>query len=252
MTADGDAGPPRPRNPPGTGERLRGELVEAAVRVLAAHGDTERLSIRAVAAQAQVTPPAVYRCFPDRRALVRTAVEDCFSRFEAELARSEQGTADPFEALRRRCRAYVAFGDRQPHLYRVMFGAWSPGRKALGTYGRRPPPRRRRVQHADRLDPALPQRRRTNPPAQPVPGIPAVVPPARHDRPASRQAGDALARLRRNDRQLPGLPRTACPPSAHGMTSCMPPDEYRRWPRVLALVTERGEASAGHARLNRR
>jgi AcrR family transcriptional regulator len=140
MTADGDAGQPRPRNPPGTGERLRGELVEAAVRVLAAHGDTERLSMRAVAAQAQVTPPAVYRCFPDRRALVRTAVEACFSRFEAELARSEQGTADPFEALRRRCRAYFAFGDRQPHLYRVMFGAWSAGPKALGTYGRRPHP----------------------------------------------------------------------------------------------------------------
>jgi AcrR family transcriptional regulator len=43
--------------------------------VLAAHGDTERLSIRAVAAEAQVTPSAIYRCRPDRRALVRTAVE---------------------------------------------------------------------------------------------------------------------------------------------------------------------------------
>jgi Bacterial regulatory proteins, tetR family len=70
--ADGDpvlgrylpASPPRQRNPSGTGDRLHGELVEAAVRVPAAHGDTERLSIRAVAAEAQVTPPAVYRCFP--------------------------------------------------------------------------------------------------------------------------------------------------------------------------------------------
>src|ERR1035441_10117148 len=85
-------------------ERLHGELVQAAVRVLAAHGDTERLSIRAVAAQA------------------------------------EQGAADPFEALPRRCRAYVAFGTAQPYLYRVMFGAWSAGPKALGTYGRRPHP----------------------------------------------------------------------------------------------------------------
>jgi hypothetical protein len=52
----------------------------------------------------------MYRCFPDWRALVRTAVETCFDRFEAELAQAEQGAADPFEALRRRCRAYVAFG----------------------------------------------------------------------------------------------------------------------------------------------
>jgi AcrR family transcriptional regulator len=140
MTAEGDTSPPRPRNPRGAGERLHGELVEAAVRVLATHGDTERLSIRAVAAEAQVTPPAVYRHFPDRRALVRTVVETCFDRFEIELAQAEQGAAEPFEALRRRCRAYVAFGAAQPQLYRVIFGAWSAGPKALGTYGRRPHP----------------------------------------------------------------------------------------------------------------
>jgi AcrR family transcriptional regulator len=140
MTAEGETSPPRPRNPRGTGERLHGELVEAAVRVLATHGDTERLSIRAVAAEAKVTPPAVYRHFPDRRALVRTAVQTCFDRFETQLAQAEQGAAGPFEVLRRRSRAYVTFGTAQPHLYRVMFGAWSAGPKALGTYGRRPHP----------------------------------------------------------------------------------------------------------------
>jgi AcrR family transcriptional regulator len=139
MTAR-DASSPRPRNPRGAGGRLHGELVDAAVRVLATHGDTERLSIRAVAAEAQVTPPAVYRCFPDRRALVRTTVQTCFDRFETQLAQAEQGTADPFEALRRRCRAYADVGTAQPHLYRVMFGAWSAGPKELGTYGRGPHP----------------------------------------------------------------------------------------------------------------
>src|SRR6266516_4328867 len=132
MTAEGDTSPPRPRNPRGTGERLHDELVEAAVRVLATQGDTERLSIRAVAAEAQVTPPAVYRHFPDRRALVRTAVETCFDRFETQLAQAEQGAPEPFEALRRRCRGYVAFGAAQPHLYRVMFGVWSAGPQGAG------------------------------------------------------------------------------------------------------------------------
>jgi AcrR family transcriptional regulator len=116
-----------------TGKRLRDELVEAAMRVLAAHGDTERLSIRAVAAEAHVTSPTVYRHFPGRPALVRTVVETCFDRFESELTQAEQGAADPFDALRRRCRAYVAFGERQPRLYRVMFGAWSAGPRALDT-----------------------------------------------------------------------------------------------------------------------
>jgi len=140
MTAPDDAGPRRERNPRGGGDRLRGELVEAAVRVLAAHGDTDRVTIRAVAAEAEVSPPAVYRCFPDRRALVRTAVETCFERFTAQLAQASQGAPNPFEALRRRCRAYAAFGAVQPHLYRAMFGAWSAGPKALGTYGRRAHP----------------------------------------------------------------------------------------------------------------
>ena len=60
--------------------------------------------------------------------------------FEAQLAHAELGAASPFEALRRRCRAYVALGAAEPHLYRVMFGAWSAGPKPLGTYGRRPHP----------------------------------------------------------------------------------------------------------------
>jgi|GEM_PF-6738233 len=41
-----------------------------------------------------------------------------------EHDRDALGAAERFEALRRRCRAYVAFGTAQPHLYRVMFGAW--------------------------------------------------------------------------------------------------------------------------------
>jgi AcrR family transcriptional regulator len=140
MTTGADIRQPRQRSPRGTGEGLRDELIDAAVRVLAARGDTERLSIRAVATEAQVSPPAVYRHFPDRRALVRVAVETCFDRFQAQLARAGRGAGTPFEALRRQCRAYVAFGTSQPELYRVMFGAWSAGPKALGTYGRRPHP----------------------------------------------------------------------------------------------------------------
>jgi AcrR family transcriptional regulator len=137
-----DPGSPPPRRGPSraTGAGLRDELVDAGVRVLAAVGDTGRLSIRAVAAEAGVTPTAVYRHFSDRRVLVRTVVETSFEQFEARLSAAEQGAPDPFEALRRRCRAYVTFGVEQPHLYRVLFGAWSAGPKALGTYGRRPHP----------------------------------------------------------------------------------------------------------------
>jgi len=92
--------------PPGSGpvqsDRAGTGDGRTQLAVLPAHGDTERLSIRAVAAEAQVTPSAMYHCLPGRRALVRTAVETCFDRFETELAQAEQGAAVPFEALRLR------------------------------------------------------------------------------------------------------------------------------------------------------
>jgi AcrR family transcriptional regulator len=129
---------PRRRNPRGAGEQLRGELIDAGIRVLAGHGDTERLSVRAVAAEAGVSAPAVYQHFPDRRGLVRAVVESCFDRFVARLDEAERDAADPFVALRLRCRAYVGVGLEEPHIYRVMFGAWSAGPKELNSYGRGP------------------------------------------------------------------------------------------------------------------
>ena len=57
MTADGEPGPPRQRNARGSGERLRGELIEAAVRVLAARGDTERLTCAPASRSCPGPPP---------------------------------------------------------------------------------------------------------------------------------------------------------------------------------------------------
>lgn len=118
----------------------RSTLVQAGVRVLAREGDTQRVSLRAVAAEAGVTPPAVYRYFPDRRALVAAVVRAGFERFDILLAGAGTDAAGPFEVLRHRCRAYVAFATTEPGLYRVLFGAWSAGPKAVGTYGRQSHP----------------------------------------------------------------------------------------------------------------
>lgn len=110
--------------------------------MLAEQGSTERLSVRQVAAAAGVTAPAVYRHFPDRRALVAEVVARCFAEFDAAVAAAVAGAGagDPFDALRRGCHAYVRYGLDHPQLYRVMFGVWSTGPKAVGTYGRRPHP----------------------------------------------------------------------------------------------------------------
>lgn len=131
---------PRRRHRRGEGARLRGELIDAASRLLAELGDAERLSIRAVARAAGVTAPSTYRHFPDKRSLVRAVVEERFRDFDRVLDQAEAGSSDPFDALKRRSRAYLRFAREHPGHYRVLFSATSLGPRDVGTYGKSPHP----------------------------------------------------------------------------------------------------------------
>jgi AcrR family transcriptional regulator len=135
-------GPPsrRQRHPRGQGARLRTELIEAASRLLAELGDADRLSLRAVATAAGVTAPSIYRHFPDKRSLLQAVVEERFREFDRTLEQAEAGATDPFDALRRRCRAYLRFAREHPGHYRVLFSATALGPKGVGTYGKGPHP----------------------------------------------------------------------------------------------------------------
>lgn len=125
----------RTRNPRGQGARLRGELIEAASRLLAAGGDADQLSIRAVAGAAGVTPPSIYRHFADRTALLHAVVEERFRDFDRRLTEAEGSGRDPFDALRRRCAAYLAFARQHPGYYQVLFSTTALGPEGVGTQG---------------------------------------------------------------------------------------------------------------------
>jgi AcrR family transcriptional regulator len=131
---------PRRRHRRGEGARLRGELIDAASRLLAELGDAERLSVRAVARAAGVTAPSTYRHFPDKRSLVRAVVEERFRDFDRVLDQAQAGSSDRFDALKRRCRAYLRFAREHPGHYRVLFSATSLGPKDAGTCGKVPHP----------------------------------------------------------------------------------------------------------------
>jgi AcrR family transcriptional regulator len=118
--------PRRRRNPRGQGERLRGELIDAATALLAELGDADRLSIRAVARRAGVTPPSIYRHFEDKQSLVMAVLEDRFEEFNRFLAEAEAAASDPCDALSRRCHAYLEFAREYPGHYRVLFSTKVP------------------------------------------------------------------------------------------------------------------------------
>ena len=132
----------RPRSARGHGVELRDDLLHAAMGLLSVAGDPEDVSIRAVAKAAGVSPTAAYRHFTDRDALIEAACNHCFGDFAAHVQDAAADATDPFDALERAARAYVAYAEQDQGIYRVLFSNplhldrnWSdlgsPGRTAF-------------------------------------------------------------------------------------------------------------------------
>lgn len=111
----------RPRSPQGEGGRLRQELVQAAGRLLAATGDEEGLSLRAVAREAGVAAPSIYLHFPDKQELVRAVMEVRFADLHRVIEQALSTAERPDARLRAACLAYCRFGLDQAGAYRVLF-----------------------------------------------------------------------------------------------------------------------------------
>ena len=111
---------PRRPNARGQGERLREEIISAAVQMLGDLADDEALSLRAVARAVSISPTSVYLYFPDRDALVAAAMERCHA--EMLQAADEAGAAhqDPALGLRARILAQAAWVQEHPGIYKVM------------------------------------------------------------------------------------------------------------------------------------
>lgn len=102
---------------------LRDTLMEAALASIAAHG-TEKLSLRALAREAGVSPTAPYRHFPSKQSLLAALAEQGF----AELRRRfDAVAAEPHPDLEGRLLAlgmsYIEFALENPTSYELMFGS---------------------------------------------------------------------------------------------------------------------------------
>ena len=113
------AGPRRP-NARGQGERLREEIISAAVEMLGELADDEALSLRAVARAVAISPTSVYLYFPDRDALVAAAMERCHGEILQAADDAEAAQPDPALALRARILAQAAWVQEHPGIHKVM------------------------------------------------------------------------------------------------------------------------------------
>ncbi|WP_309623257.1 TetR/AcrR family transcriptional regulator [Novosphingobium sp.] len=99
---------------------LRTALVEAGLRHLEAGGETD-ISLRQLAREVGVSATAVYRHFPDKKALLAALAESGIARLgEAQRIASEHAGGGPagFAATGR---AYVHFALDNPALFRLTF-----------------------------------------------------------------------------------------------------------------------------------
>ncbi|MFE1833437.1 MULTISPECIES: TetR/AcrR family transcriptional regulator [Streptomyces] len=111
---------PRGRNPRGQGERLRGDIVDAALRLLDELADDQALSLRAVAREVGIAATSVYIHFADRDALVLAALEHCHADLLWAVDNAESCAANPVAALRARTALLGAWSREHPGLYKVL------------------------------------------------------------------------------------------------------------------------------------
>ena len=96
---------------------LRVALIEAGLRVLHKDG-LDKLSLRGVAREADVSPMAPYRHFKDKQALLAAISENGFKELyeSLEQARMEKPGNIDHAGL-----AYLRFAQKEPDNYRLMF-----------------------------------------------------------------------------------------------------------------------------------
>ena len=116
---------PRARNARGKGERLRDEIIAAAIKVLSTIGAEDLFSLRAVAKEAKIAAPSVYIHFADRNVLLLAVLEKLFREQVAIRAAAEEAAARaggrPWERLLARSIVAVEFGLKHPGHYKVLF-----------------------------------------------------------------------------------------------------------------------------------
>jgi AcrR family transcriptional regulator len=97
----------------------RAAAIRTAARELLEGEGPHGLAMRPLAERVGAHPPAVYRHFPDKRAVERAVVLEAFYELGGVLHAARRTREDPVGEV---CRAYRAWAVEHPHLFRLMFG----------------------------------------------------------------------------------------------------------------------------------
>jgi AcrR family transcriptional regulator len=110
----------RPRNKRGQGGRLRGDIVDAAARLLVA-GGPEAITLRAVARDVGIATTSIYGHFADREEILDALADRAFAEMAELTDRAMAEEQEPVGSLVAGCRAYLAYATDSPQLYTLLF-----------------------------------------------------------------------------------------------------------------------------------
>ncbi|WP_284257904.1 TetR/AcrR family transcriptional regulator [Acidocella aquatica] len=112
----------RERNQRGRGDRLRSEVIDAAMRILDQNLLNE-LSLRMVAREVGVAATSVNTHFPDAKTMVTEVGRECWRQLGEAMADSTARLVHPtaFEELTAKMRAYVQYAMERPSRYQLLF-----------------------------------------------------------------------------------------------------------------------------------
>jgi len=111
----------RTTNRRGEGRALRGEILDAAARLLADASAREAVTLRAIAREAGIAAPSIYRHFPHRDAILDAVVSGTFVELLQVCAAAEEGSPTGAGSVEAICHAYLGFAREHPGRYRVLF-----------------------------------------------------------------------------------------------------------------------------------
>lgn len=111
-------------------DRRRAELLDAADRAIRREGPD--VSMEALAAEAGITKPVLYRHFGDRDGLLDALATRHAARLTAELAEALATERHPRHRIRTTIATYLGFLERDPQVHRFVTRTTRPSRSGQG------------------------------------------------------------------------------------------------------------------------
>lgn len=124
----------RTRNPRGSGELLREEILHAAIALIDETNDPAALTLRGIARRAGISAPSIYTHFDNLPALTEAVLEMSYRQLADAVSTAMESEGAPAARLIAAGRAYVQFGWDHKARYRLMFSETGYAENAVETF----------------------------------------------------------------------------------------------------------------------